>query len=180
MIDSLINIRAMLVVVLLALLFGCQKSRGPTPPVIAYGQQECEECRMIISDARFAAAIVIDDPPRKFRGSGVGGGRFVSRAFDDIGCLLEHEKLHPDAPVAARYVADASDGRWLDAEDAVYLHAESLQTPMAFHVAALGDREAAVAMQREHPGDVLDLAGVRARFNANSLRTFASSGGFLP
>lgn len=157
-----------LLVALIALLFalttvsGCEEQRTPQPPVIYFGQHECDVCRMIISDERYAAATVIEPD----------GGDYESRIFDDIGCLFQFEEDEPTVKVAARFVRDARTSQWLDAEDAAYLHSMTLKTPMAFHVAALAGPEPARGMQQEFPGEVLDFNGVRARFKAGTLRDF--------
>lgn len=155
--------------VALAMLAGCSQPQEPSPPVIYFGQHECDVCRMIISDDRYAAALVhVDDR-----------GRFMSMAFDDIGCLLEleQEQEGQTLQIVARYVTDAETGQWLDASDATYLHSKSLRTPMAYYLAALPDRNRAAAMQQEHPGDILTFEQVRQRHAARALRDFATHTG---
>ena len=127
-----------------------------------FGQHECDVCRMIISDDRFAATLVLETTP----------GRYEHRRFDDIGCLFQFESDEPDHDIAARYVSDARNGKWLDAERAVYLHSMTLKTPMAFHLAAFSTREEAAAMQSEHAGDLIDYDAARDRFKAGTLRDF--------
>lgn len=143
---------------------GCAEQRGPEPPVMYFGQHECDVCRMIISEDRYAAALVIE--------SSGGAGRYEHRRFDDIGCLFQFEINEPDHDIVARYVSDARSGQWLDAETAVYLHSMSLKTPMAFHLAGFPAREDAVAMQQEHAGDIIDFTTARERFKAGTLRDF--------
>lgn len=162
------HLRIMIVVaavIVAATLTGCagdSNAGTPPPPVVYFGQSECEACRMIISDERYAAALVVIDKH----------GRHQGLAFDDIGCLLQHEANEPDVIVAARYIKDAEHSDWLDAATATYLHSQSLTTPMAFHVAALRTRERAAALQAKHPGDVLDFQSVAERFKAGTLQRF--------
>ena len=138
---------------------GCGQEDPLAPPQIYFGQDVCHECGMIISDDRFAAAAVVQHPDSTHEPA----------LFDDIGCLLTLER-DDEAPVmTARYVR-AFDGRtWLNCADAVYLHSRTLKTPMAFGVAAFATPDAATAVQREHPGDLLDLGQLRERFRRDEL-----------
>ena len=138
----------------------CAEQREPQPPEIYFGQHECDVCRMIISEDRYAAAIVIQ----------IGPGRYEHRRFDDIGCLFQFESDEPDHAIAARYVSNARSGQWLDAERAVYLHSMTLKTPMAFHLAAFSTREDAAAMQSEHAGVLIDFNAARDCFKDGTLR----------
>lgn len=144
----------------LTLAAGCAKRAGPEPPPILFGQQECDECRMIISDERFAAALVFDE----------GDGEFRAVAFDDIGCLFAHEQANATLPVAARYVRDQSTRLWLSAEAASYVRSSSIETPMASGVAATASPQAAAEFTAAHgePVTVLDWPALR--------RLFASGG----
>lgn len=101
-------------------------------PVIQYGKENCERCRMAISDARFVAAW--RDPSGK------------ELHFDDIGCmvLLEGER-HP--AIGTRYwVADFASDRWLDATTASYAISASIRSPMSYGIAASATPEGANAI----------------------------------
>jgi copper chaperone NosL len=150
-----------------ALLTGCGAADGPQPPAILFGVHECEECRMIISDERYAAGLAIDDE-----------GRFRSLAFDDIGCMLMHERAHDSQRVAARYARDATTGEWLAAETAAYLFSPRLQTPMAFGVAAGASRESLASLHAAHAGEVFDFDELRRRAAEGTLTlsTFPQGG----
>jgi copper chaperone NosL len=155
-------VRGSAVLLLLAILCSCEQRQSLEPPVIYFGQHECDVCRMIISDERYAAAALVENER----------GRLDPLLFDDIGCLFQYEQDEPDERIAARFVRDAQQAIWLDLDAAVLLHSRTLQTPMAFHLAALQTHEQAQQMQQEHPGDLLDLEGARRRFEAGTLRSF--------
>lgn len=152
--------RIVLFVAALLIAIGCERIDGPQPPEIVFGQSECDVCRMIISDERFAAGLVIDQ----------GGAEYRSLAFDDIGCMLEYEQSNAGDVVAARFVRDRDTRQWLDALTAVYLHSKSLETPMAFGVGAFAERPRAEALRPEHAGDVCDFAEIQRRFQSRQLR----------
>lgn len=139
-------------------LHGCGEEPQVAPPQIAWGQDICHACGMIISDDRFAAGLVV---------AGVDGS-LRTLAFDDIGCLLEYETGEAGR-IAARYVRDFGAGQWRHAEAAAYLHSTELHSPMAFGLAALDTEADARALAGRYPGEVLDFTGVRARFESGNL-----------
>ncbi len=111
---------------------------------------------MIISDERYAAALVIDEGDREFRGI----------VFDDIGCMFAHEQAQSALAVAARYVRDQATREWLLAEEAAYVRSPSIETPMASGVAAAATPQAAaeLAAAQDEPGIVLDWPALRLHF----------------
>jgi copper chaperone NosL len=149
-----------------AILASCGGGGVIEPPAILYGRDECEECRMIISDERYAAALVIAE-----------NGAFRGIPFDDIGCLLAYERGHAEASIAARYVRDAAGTTWLDAASGSFLHSPSLETPMAFGVAALATPDVAAQWRQKHGGEILDITELYRRFDSGQLRfTFHAKG----
>lgn len=140
---------------------GCGETPAAAPPKILFGQDVCDVCGMIISDDRFAAGVAVQ-----------ADGRFETRAFDDIGCLLSFEQAQPGENVVGRYVADYRTRTWRDAEAAAYLHSADLHTPMAFGLAALDTVAQAQALGEEYPGDVIDFRAVRERYESGALTIF--------
>ena len=133
---------------------GCGPDELSGPPEIRYGQEECVECGMIISEERFAAAILVADD---------AGGRYL--LFDDTGDLLDYERTHPDLIVRERFVHDSGTREWVNAESAWYVLAEGVQTPMGSGILAFAQRPAADESQARHSGRLLnftDLAAIRA------------------
>ncbi|MCL4210499.1 MAG: nitrous oxide reductase accessory protein NosL [Phycisphaeraceae bacterium] len=130
---------------------GCQRETPIEPPTIHYGQDICAECGMIVSDSRFAAAMLIEQ-----------GGRREMLLFDDIGCLIVGQ-WQDESLMLARWVTDASSGQWLDATRAAYLFSPDIITPMAFGAAAYADRAAAEQAALVTPGVHMDFATLVAR-----------------
>jgi copper chaperone NosL len=132
-----INIMAWPIAV--GLLVGCQPTGANRPPTVRFGEEACAECRMIISDERFAAAVV------------TATGEALK--FDDIGCLIEHE-ADQAPPDLAYWVRDFRSREWLNAREATFVHSENITSPMGFGLAALT------------AGEVSDApAGRRLRFH---------------
>ena len=131
----------LLLVALLAALTGCGGTSGePQPPTIRYGQ-DVSEMGMIISDPRFAAAIIPE------RGDAI--------LFDDIGELCKYVQTHPSLLARARFVHEFAGAGWLRAERAWYVRSAEFRSPMGWGVAAFGEEAAARQAQRERGGDVL-------------------------
>jgi hypothetical protein len=102
---------------------GCGNHVPPGPPIIHYGQDACAGCGMIISDERFASALVISttDAP--------------ALLFDDIGCMLRYEHDQPALSVQ-RFFHDAETRKWIDESHAA-LHKSGRNTPMGSGLIAL-------------------------------------------
>jgi copper chaperone NosL len=104
---------------------GCGTDLG-RPPTVRYGEEACAHCRMIISDDRFAAALVIK------------GGETLK--FDDVGCLVEREADQGAPPGSAYWVRDFDGGGWLDARLASYVHSAEVHSPMGYGLTALAPK----------------------------------------
>lgn len=128
---------------------GCARAPTDAPPVVHFGQDPCAACTMIVSEQRFAAAIVPGDGSRD------------PLAFDDIGCLLSWERDHPDSPPMARWVRDHEGAGWLRAERAWYVRSVEIRSPMGSGVAALVDEASARAMRSGRGGELTDWDGLR-------------------
>jgi copper chaperone NosL len=141
-----------------AVLPACGEQTAVAPPTILYGQDVCDVCGMIISDDRFAAGLVLkaDDA-------------YATRAFDDVGCMLAYETDHVDEDIVALYIHDHQSRQWHDAEAATYLHSAEIHSPMAFGLAACAVEADTRALAVDHPGDIIDFAAVRQRFDAGRL-----------
>jgi copper chaperone NosL len=142
--------------ILLVALFwltGCGQTIDTTqPPAIAYGEDVCENCSMIISDERFAAAYWTADG--------------VARRFDDIGGMVEYHQKHGE-DVATFWVHDYPTGEWVRAESATFVMNKGLQTPMGFGIAACADEEQAKALAYGEAGAmVLSWSGLLSEEDA--------------
>jgi copper chaperone NosL len=127
-------IRVLAAALAVVALAGCASSQAKIePPTIYYGEDICDQCGMIISDERFAAASVVE----------VGEGRTDTRVFDDVGGLFVYHAAHPDETVLARYVHDYNTKAWLAAEDAFYVRSDDVHSPMGHGVAAFETRDGA-------------------------------------
>ena len=130
------------------LLSACSpKSAEPQPPEIAYGQDMCDACGMIISDAKFAAATLLTSGE--------------ALRFDDIVEMVTYHMDHPEAQVKAWFVHDYPSEAWLRGETAFFVLSDQLQTPMGGGVAAFEKKSEAEAFAVEKDGQVLTLDELR-------------------
>ncbi len=94
---------------------------GPRP--LALGQEPCTHCHMTVLQPEFAAEAVLST-----------GRTFV---FDDVGCLLAWLGEQSERPAALWVWSTVPGEGWLPAEQALYVHAGSLHTPMGSQLAAV-------------------------------------------
>jgi len=101
-----------LVLTLLLILFGliavgCRTAvNTEAPPEIVYGEDVCDRCNMIVSEARFASAYWTTEGD--------------ARRFDDIGGMLAHYQ-ETQEDVATFWVHDYASGEWLNAQNAFFV-----------------------------------------------------------
>jgi len=135
----------------LAVLAACtQGPADPSPPEIVYGQDVCDACGMIISEATFAAAAALEDG--------------AALKFDDIGDMLRYQPSHPDLEVAAWFVHDTPSEAWLNAAAATYVLSPAIASPMGHGLAAFADPGQAASFAAEVDGEVLGWDQIRLRF----------------
>jgi copper chaperone NosL len=115
------NIVTALLFPLFIVMQGCQK--GPEP--ISFGKDQCNFCKMIISDRSFGTEIITDK------------GKVYK--FDDTHCIasfLKSNKLEKKE-VAAVYIVDyAQKEKLIPAETAFLLKSDKIRGPMAGDIAA--------------------------------------------
>ena len=120
-----------------------QDSNTAEPPQIVYGQDVCDRCNMIISEEKYAAAYWTE------------AGE--ARRFDDIGGMMAYLGEAPEA-VASYWVHDFDSGAWLPAEDATFVLAADLMTPMGFGIVAFAaEAQAQRMVTRRESGRVVSF-----------------------
>jgi copper chaperone NosL len=132
--------KAVLVCALAILLPACGPA-VPGPAALDTHNDACSECRMTVSNPRFASQLVAPGEEPRF--------------FDDLGCLAaylrDHERMPPGA---VAYVADHQSREWVPPSAAVFTLVPGLETPMGSHVvahASASSRDADPASQRGTP-----------------------------
>lgn len=118
------------------LLTGCGGEPAGGPPEIQYGLEECGFCRMIISEEKFASAIV--------------DATGTATKFDDTGCLVDYLRERSASPgTESIWVHDHATGGWIDAKPAWFVRDPRGSTPMGSGLVAFASRQAAAALAAE-------------------------------
>lgn len=125
---------------------------SPQPATVVIGQDMCEHCQMLITDARFATQVVTK--------------KGKSYKFDSIECMVDFlaEGSLPESEIHSAWVSDYNrPGTWLKAEEARYLQSVNIRSPMGANLAAFATLQeledakvAANGLERRYE----DLAGV--------------------
>ena len=145
----------------LLLLAACQSEVSlEEPPEIIYGQDVCEECGMIINEARYAASYVTTTGE--------------VRRFDDIGGMLAHDhKMQEEVHIY--WVHDRNSEAWLNAEKATFILSRGLVTPMGWGVAAFAQAADAEAYVADNEGVVTTFAALQEEIKSGALDPAAFS-----
>jgi len=132
---------ATLIILLFITAAGTGCSNKPTP--IITGRDECNFCRMTISDKHFGAELVT----RKGKAC----------KFDDLHCLQQFIKATPAvADKATFYVTSYTGNQELvNAEQAFYLRSDAINAPMGGHIAGFASKEGADSLQQTFKGNII-------------------------
>lgn len=134
---------------------GCQPGvQLDRPPDVRLGEDTCDECRMIISEARFSATYVTRQGE--------------TRRFDDIGDMFLFYTKHTE-DVATFWVHDYETDDWLKADQAFFVVSPSLHTPMGHGIVAVGSKSRAEALAAEVQGTILTFNEVLAKYKAGEM-----------
>lgn len=113
----------------------------PGPEPVKIGIDQCQHCKMTITDARFATELITTK------------GKLFK--FDDIRCMLDFRRAAKleNKDIRQQYVSDYS-GRHdlLPAPGLFYLASEGLRSPMAGNIAAFGNRDSLQMIRKRYPG----------------------------
>ena len=121
-------------------------SQGPQP--ININSDNCDYCRMMISDKEFASQTQ-NKQGRVFK-------------FDSVECMAAYDITNAEeGVVASRWVPNfLNSDEWLEAEKAVYLHSETLRSPMGMYLSAYSNRADAERMLAEYGGRIIGYSEV--------------------
>lgn len=147
----------------------CQRAELTGPPELRLGRDQCIECGMIINEDRFSSAALIDN-------------KYDQREhilFDDVGCMLDYQREHPDIACIDLFAHDADTRDWITTHQATFLLADSsaILTPMGSGIAAYATPAAAARAQEQHGGDILSYADLAPRREAWVQARMSGAGG---
>jgi copper chaperone NosL len=129
-----------------ALAVGCAQG-PPQPAQLDTRNDACGQCRMAVSEQRFAAQLVAPAEEPVF--------------FDDVGCLAAWLEGGGEVPRGALgYVADHRTREWTPAAAALYTRVPEVETPMGSHIIAHRDAASRDADPDSRGGQPLSAAEV--------------------
>jgi copper chaperone NosL len=90
-------------------------------------------------------------------------------SFDSIECMAAYDirnEATAEMDIHSRWVPDFEGNTdWLPAEKAVYLHSETLHSPMGLFLSAYPDNQTADSFKNTYQGDILTYDGVKQLVN---------------
>ena len=123
-------------------LFSCG-STGPQP--IKINKDTCAYCKMTITNPNFATQLTTKK------------GRYY--LFDDIVCMADYKKSNTDIEYDILYTADFSrPSDFIDVEKALFLHSDSLRSPMGGNIAGFAERDSLQKIQARFNGSEIEWA----------------------
>lgn len=138
-----------LTIIFFLLLIFLITSCGSQPEPINYGHDECEFCRMQISDNRYGSELVTDK------------GKVYK--FDSIECLIEFamvKNLIGDTNQNFLVTDFATPESFTDANSAFYVHNDNFRSPMGLNVSAFDSEISRQKFVAEGGGDLLNWIDV--------------------
>lgn len=138
-----------IIVISLIVLFACSKEIKP----IEYGKDQCEQCRMVLTDKKYGAEIIT----RK-------GKAFK---FDAAECMLNYlkDKKIEVNDVDSYYVINLTEpGVLINAVNATYLISPELRSPMGEDISAFADRNMAEKYLNDYGGVIYSWDELRNKF----------------
>ncbi len=137
-------IKKLLLMIMAPVLFlfvSCEREIKPVP--INYGQDECEYCRMKITDPRYGSELLLKT------------GK--SYKFDSIECLAAYYIEYKDRDkIHSLWVPDFLTKKFIPAEKAYYLHTKNLPSPMGMNLSAFKSMQELEEVKEKYGGDVLN------------------------
>ena len=121
------HLRNLAIVGSLMAVVSCSKSG---PQEILSGKDQCENCKMTITDTKYATQLVTEK------------GR--NYKFDDITCMQDYSVSNTEAAKNAKtYVADFPSGQFFDSSTATFIQGGSIKSPMGGNIQAYKEKSAA-------------------------------------
>lgn len=117
-----------------AIMAGCSPAKDA--PVELFPEDMCSSCRMSVSDPAYASEIITS--------------RGEVLKFDDLRCLENYRKAHPEIAGDRIYLKDVDTKEWMGFDKGILVRT-SMNTPMGSGIVAVRSRERAAAIAAEFP-----------------------------
>jgi copper chaperone NosL len=138
MVDKKLFTKIVFVLFVAFTIAACQS--GPEP--IAYGEDNCDNCMMTISDPKYGAELI------------TANGKVFK--FDSIECLADYSEKMEATTIGSMWVTDFSNKEnFLNTKDASFLKSEKLRSPMGLNLSAHKTQDEFNSIKSEFGGDKL-------------------------
>jgi copper chaperone NosL len=132
----------MKILLICLLLAAVSCTHRPPRPVELEATDMCAQCKMAISEKRYAAEIVDRD------------GNVIK--FDNVGCMARYASAHDlKAQAAAWFVMDSDGREWLDARQALLVKSASIPGPMGSGILASKEQTKAEDLAKKFSGQTI-------------------------
>ena len=153
-------------VVVLAISLGALAGCATKERALVAGNDECEQCRMTVSDTRFGGEIITTQ------------GRL--RTFDSAECLAAYVVAIGDSlPHPRIFVSDYESSMMVPAASARFLRGGRLHSPMGRELAAFAGSRNADSLLKTYGGELLTWAQVLGDAAATQEASPYGGSGFL-
>ena len=145
-INKLLNVFSVVIVLLTMIIL---TSCGGEPEPINYGHDDCEFCRMLITDNKYGAELVTDK------------GKIYK--FDSIECMIEFSLVKNtlgDTNNKLLITDFDNPGILVDARNSFYVKNDKVRSPMGLNVTAFNGEEQAQKFISENGGEKLSWVEV--------------------
>lgn len=106
----------------------CIAACQSNPEPIVYGEDNCENCKMTISDPKYGAELITNK------------GKFFK--FDSVECLADYSRKIERQSIASMWVTDLKTAKSLiNTKDAFYILSDNLRSPMGLNLSAFSKIE---------------------------------------
>ena len=122
----------------------------PGPEPIAYGQDQCVYCKMIISERGYGAELVTQ--------------KAKVYKFDSVECLTAfylRQDIEPNGIHSMWTVHFSQGDKLIEAQTCIYLHSDGLRSPMGLNLTAFMDRTVAEEMAAKYGGRLISWQEVQ-------------------
>lgn len=115
---------SLIILTLMLYIVACQSNPEP----IVYGEDNCENCKMTISDPKYGAELITDK------------GKIFK--FDSVECLADYSRKIGSQSIASMWVTDLKTPESLiNTKDAFYILSDNLRSPMGLNLSAFSKIE---------------------------------------
>ncbi|NMB80922.1 MAG: hypothetical protein GYA14_03810 [Ignavibacteria bacterium] len=138
-----LSARTILVLLLVCTVLSCQSKPEP----ISYGEDNCDNCKMTISDPKYGAELITDK------------GKVFK--FDSIECLADYSMKIDSKIIASLWVTDFSNPENLiNTKDSFFLKSEKLRSPMGLNLSGFSNSNELDKVLKEFDGVIISWDGI--------------------